>query len=151
MKYVSTKTYREIGPVAYRQWRAESHCRHVHGYALSFHIEFESDKLDVRNWVVDFGSLKSFKNNLEDWFDHTLLVAEDDPERETFELLGKKGLAKITYVERTGCEGLSQFLFNYLEDIWLPENGYKTSEREVFVRRVEVRETGGNMAYVTRE
>ena len=151
MKYVSTKTYKEIGPVAYRQWRAESHCHHIHGYALSFHVEFESDKLDVRNWVVDFGSLKSFKNNLEDWFDHTLLVAEDDPEREAFEELGRKGLAKLTFVERTGCEGLSQFLFDYLEDIWLPENGYKTSEREVFVRRVEVRETGGNMAYVTRE
>lgn len=151
MKYVSTKTYKEIGPVAYRQWRAESHCNHIHGYALSFHIEFESDKLDVRNWVVDFGSLRSFKDKLEDWFDHTLLVAEDDPQRELLEQLGKAGLAKITYVERTGCEGLAKFLFDYLEEIWLPENGYKNTDREVFVRRVEVRETGGNMAYVTRE
>jgi 6-pyruvoyltetrahydropterin/6-carboxytetrahydropterin synthase len=150
MKYVSTKTYKEIGPVAYRQWRAESHCRLVHGYALSFHIEFVSDTLDVRNWVVDFGSLKSFKDKLEEWFDHTLLVAEDDPQREILENLGKQGLAKITIVERTGCEGLASFLFDYLEEYWLPDNGYKTTDRTVNVKRVEVRETGGNMAYVER-
>lgn len=143
-KFVSTKEYKEIGPVAYRQWRADSHCNKIHGYAMSFKIEFESDDLDVRNWCVDYGSLKSFKNNLEDWFDHTLLVAEDDPEIETFKLLGEKKLAKLVFVERTGCEGLAKFLYDYLEDIWLPENGYKPRVR---VRRVEVRETGANMAY----
>lgn len=151
MKYVSTKAYRDFGPVAYRQWRAESHCRHVHGYSLSFYVEFESDKLDVRNWVVDFGSLKSFKHQLEDWFDHTFLVSEDDPELKTFEDLHNRDIIKMVVVERTGCEGLAKFIFDYLEEIWLPDNGYKTSEREVFVRRVEVRETENNMAYVTRE
>jgi len=25
-KYISTKTYRQIAPCAYRQWRADSHC-----------------------------------------------------------------------------------------------------------------------------
>ena len=63
-KYISTKTYTHLGPVAYRQWRAESHCNLVHGYALSFHFEFESDTLDARNWVMDFGGLKPLKNNL---------------------------------------------------------------------------------------
>ena len=80
-KYISTKTYRQIGPVAYRQWRADSHCRLIHGYALSFHFEFECDTLDARNWCMDFGGLKPLKALLEDWFDHTLLVAEDDPQR----------------------------------------------------------------------
>ena len=51
-KYVSTKTYDHIGPVAYRQWRAESHCNLIHGYALSFHFEFECDTLDARNWCM---------------------------------------------------------------------------------------------------
>ncbi len=153
-KFVSTKTYgAERGfAVAYRQWRAESHCRWIHGYSLGFHFEFESDTVDVRNWVVDFGSLKTLKENLEDWFDHTLLVAEDDPNRADFEALGKKGLAKITYVERTGCEGLAKFLYDYLEDIWLENNGYKWADAEkttraVRVRRVEVRETPSNSAY----
>ena len=80
-KYISTKTYTHLGPVAYRQWRADSHCNLIHGYALSFHFEFETNDLDARNWVVDFGGLKPLKGNLEDWFDHTLLVAQDDPDR----------------------------------------------------------------------
>lgn len=150
MKYVSTKTYNDLGPVAYRQWRADSHCNILHGYALSFHFEFESDTLDARNWVLDYGSLRSFKDKLCDWFDHRLLIAEDDPQRADLEQLVKVGLAKPTYVERTGCEGLAAFLMEYLEEIWLPENGYKAPEHTVFVRKVEVRETGGNMAYVSQ-
>ena len=41
-KYRSTKTYKHLGPVAYRQWRADSHCNLIHGYALTFHFEFET-------------------------------------------------------------------------------------------------------------
>ena len=44
MKYVSTKTYKDLGPVAYRQWRADSHCNKIHGYSLSFNFEFISLK-----------------------------------------------------------------------------------------------------------
>ena len=144
-KYISTKYY---GPergyaVAYRQWRADSHCKLLHGYALSFYLEFESEKLDVRNWCVDFGSLKSFKDFLDDHFDHTLLVAEDDPEFETFEMLHNKKLCKMVVVEKTGCEGLSKFLYDYMNEIWLPHNGYN----EVHCRLVRVSETPANSAW----
>lgn len=149
MKYVSTKTYgAERGfAVAYRQWRAESHCRLLHGYALGFHIEFEADDLDARNWVVDFGSLKTFKDKLDEWFDHTCLVALDDPEFATFEAMHKAKLINMVAVERTGCEGIAQFLFEYLDEIWMPENGYGDRCR---VRKVEVRETPSNSAFVER-
>ncbi|MGZ4849788.1 MAG: 6-pyruvoyl trahydropterin synthase family protein [Candidatus Bathyarchaeia archaeon] len=143
MKYISTKTYKHLGPVAYRQWRAESHCNLIHGYALSFHFEFESDTLDARNWVVDFGSLKPLKSLLEDWFDHTLLVAEDDPDKAALALLGKMGLAKITYVEKTGCEGIADFLYEYINTMFLPIYGDKD---RVWCSKVEVRETDSNMA-----
>ena len=81
MPYKSTKTFgHELGlSSAFRQWKAQSHCRFVHGYALAVKFEFEAEELDVRNWVVDFGSLKSLRKMLEDTFDHKLLVAEDDP------------------------------------------------------------------------
>lgn len=142
-KYVSTKTYKQIGPVAYRQWRADSHCNLIHGYALSFHFEFESDTLDARNWVVDFGGLKPLKGMLEDWFDHTLLVAEDDPKKEDLLDLGKKGLAKITLVEKTGCEGIADFLYDYINEQFLPTYGWGN---RVWCSKVEVRETDANMA-----
>ena len=145
MKYISTKYYNQIGPVAYRQWKAESHCNKIHGYALSFYFEFEADTLDARSWVIDFGSLKPLKDSLEDWFDHTLLVAEDDPEIETFKLLGEKKLAKLTYVERTGCEGIADFLYEYINTIFLPSYGKDVSDR-IWCSKVQVRETDANMA-----
>jgi 6-pyruvoyltetrahydropterin/6-carboxytetrahydropterin synthase len=142
-KYFSSKTYNQIAPVAYRQWRADSHCNLIHGYALSFYFEFESDTLDVRNWVMDFGGLKPLKAVLEELFDHTLLVAEDDPKRAELEALGKAGLAKITYVEKTGCEGLADWLYEYMNTIFIPNYGEKD---RVWCSRVEVYETDSNMA-----
>jgi 6-pyruvoyltetrahydropterin/6-carboxytetrahydropterin synthase len=148
--FVSTKTYGdERGfSVAYRQWRAESHCRHIHGYTLRFHIEIEGDELDARNWLADFGSFKSLKDQFEDWFDHTFLVAEDDPEFKRFEEMHKDDLIKMVVVERTGCEGLAKWLFDYIDQIWLPENGYAPRCR---VRNVEVRETCSNSAWYERD
>lgn len=142
--FVSTKTYSdERGfSVCYRQWKADSHCNRLHGYALGFSFEFASENLDVRNWVVDFGSMKTLKDKLDEWFDHTCLVAEDDPELETFKVLHSKGLIRMVVVEKTGCEGLSEFLANYIQEIWLKETGYS----EVTLRKVEVRETRSNSA-----
>jgi len=48
-KFYSTKTYHQAFPVAYRQWKADSGCRHLHGYALSIHLEFGANTLDARN------------------------------------------------------------------------------------------------------
>ena len=148
-KYRSTKTYTsERGyAVAYRQWRAESHCNKIHGYALGFHFEFESDDLDARNWVVDFGSLKSLKAKLDDWFDHTCLVSEDDPQFTWFEQAHKDNMIKMVVVAKTGCEGLAEWLYQYIDEVWMPENGYADRCRIV---KVEVRETPSNSASYNR-
>ena len=145
MKYISTKTYKQIAPVAYRQWKADSHCNKIHGYALSFHFEFEATTLDARNWVMDFGGLRPLKDKLEEWFDHTLLLALDDPNYEDIKKLGELGLAKITEVEKTGCEGIAEFLYEYVNTIFLPSYG---EQNRIWCRRVEVRETDNNMAYI---
>lgn len=144
-KYRSTKTYRQIAPCAYRQWKADSHCNQIHGYAFSFHFEFETDDLDARNWAFDYGGLRPLKDKLEEWFDHTLLVAQDDPMRDELLRLGQLGLAKITEVEKTGCEGLSDFLYEYINTIFLPSCGKGEADR-LWCCKVEVRETDSNMA-----
>lgn len=151
MSYISTKTYSsERGySVAYRQWRADTHCNRLHGYSLSFYFEFEANDLDARNWVVDFGGLRTLKDKLDEWFDHTCLVAEDDPEFSTFEELHRKKLLKMVVVERTGCEGLAKWLYDYLTEIWLVENGY--GDGRVTVRKVEVRETPANSAMYVKD
>ncbi len=145
MKYISTKTYHQIAPVAYRQWRADSHCNLIHGYALSFHFEFECDDLDVRNWAFDFGGLRPLKDFIEEHFDHCLLLAQDDPHYADIKKLGELGIAKITEVEKTGCEGIADFLYEYVNTIFLPSCGKAESER-IWCSKVEVRETDSNMA-----
>ncbi|WP_225145649.1 MULTISPECIES: 6-carboxytetrahydropterin synthase [unclassified Bradyrhizobium] len=93
MTYLSTKTYgHETGLSAtFRQWRALSHCRLLHGYSLSFRFEFEADTLDDKNWVVDFGGLKELKAILEHTFDHKTVVAADNPELEWFQEAARRG------------------------------------------------------------
>ncbi len=48
----------------FRQWKAEdTHCRFLHGYAISFRVWFEGE-LDHRNWVWDFGGMKRSKTQI---------------------------------------------------------------------------------------
>ena len=148
MTYRSTKTYgHTIGlSSAFRQWRAESHCRLIHGYALGIRLEFEAEELDARNWVVDFGSLKSLKGMLEDTFDHSLLVAEDDPMLDELARLGELGLARIVIVPATGCERFAELIFECVE-VWLKDNGYAP---RCNIALVEVSEHGANSAIYTK-
>ena len=149
MPYRSTKTFgHDIGLSAcFRQWRAESHCRFLHGYALAVRIEFEAYELDVRNWVVDFGSLKSLKQMLQDNFDHKLIVAEDDPLRQELECLADFGLAQIIIMPATGCEKFAEYIYECVE-VWLADNGYAPRCR---VASVEVKEHGANSAIYCKQ
>lgn len=146
--FLSTKTYTHTTGLSacFRQWRAESHCRFMHGYALQISCAFIGHGLDVRNWVVDFGSLKGFKGWLEDTFDHKTLVAEDDPELGTFKKLDEQGIIQLRIVEATGCEKFAEMIFRYLET-WLFDNGY-SSDGRVTLHSVEVSEHAGNSAMV---
>lgn len=147
MSFRSSKTYgHDIGlSAAFRQWRADSHCKFIHGYALSVHLEFEATELDTRNWVVDFGSLKSLKGQLENTFDHKLVVAADDPDMDKLVALDDAGLAQVVVLPSVGCEAFAQLIFEVAE-IWLIDNGYSP---RVCMHHVTVREHGANSATYT--
>ena len=84
-KHYSTKHYgHNIGLSAvFRQPNADhSHCHFLHGYSLAFTFTFGCDKLDNKNWAVDFGGLKPLKAWLEDSFDHKLCLDVNDPHLE---------------------------------------------------------------------
>jgi len=150
--YVSTKRYgHDAGfSMCYRQHKADSHCKFLHGYSLAFEFEFESPELDVRNWVCDFGGFRTLKDFLEKYFDHTLLVAADDPQFDDLVKLDNTeaglGIAQVRIVDKTGCEGIAQFLYWYINEVWLLDNGYGGSQ--VHCRRVRVFETPSNSAWV---
>ena len=134
----------------FRQWKAETtHCRFLHGYGVSFRVTFEG-QLDYRNWVWDFGGMKRAKTKIDDmspkeWmdhmFDHTVIVAEDDPELPTFKWMDKKGTIQLRVVPATGAEKFAEFIFKKLNTFVRTE----TKER-VHVKRVEFMEHNKNTA-----
>ena len=94
------------------------HCRFVHGYDRSVHLVFECSELDDKMWVMDFGGLKPIKAWLEDLFDHTLLINEDDPELEFFQEMEKRDLCRLRVMPNVGMEGSAKYVFEYI-DQWV--------------------------------
>ena len=76
---------------------------------------------------------------------HSRLGAQEDPNRKDLRGLGELGIAKITEVEKTGCEGLATWLYEYINTIFLPDYG-KDEAARIWCCKVEVRETDSNMA-----
>lgn len=145
--FSSTKTFgHEVGlSCCFRQWRAESHCQLLHGYAIAVRLQFEASELDKHKWVVDFGGLKHIKEWLQENFDHTLLVARDDPKISQLLELQVASLARVVVLHDVGCESFARHIYDHV-DAWLKISGYKP---RVQLSSVEVREHGANSAIYT--
>ena len=117
-EYNSTKLFKGYS-TAFRQWRAKhSHCQYLHGYAMEFKVTFAGD-LDQLNWVCDFGSFKrnGIKEHLSYMFDHTTVVAKDDPHLENFKKLSQQNLIQLRIIDDVGCEKFATYVFNYINEI----------------------------------
>jgi 6-pyruvoyltetrahydropterin/6-carboxytetrahydropterin synthase len=127
---------------AFRQWRADSHCNLIHGYAFCFKIWFEGE-LDDNGWVIDFGCFK--RNGVKEWlknmFDHTTCVADDDPELELFREMDKRGVIDLRVLPGVGCEKFAELIAVYLQDIV-----DKETNGRVKVHKCQVWEHNDNMA-----
>ena len=149
-KFQSSKVFDGFSTV-FRQWKATTtHCRFVHGYGISFKVYFEGD-LDERNWVWDFGGMKRAKTQIDGmspkaWmdymFDHTLIVAEDDPEVEAFKQMDAAGVAQVRVIPATGAEKFAEYIYTKLNDFVKTE-----TDGRVKVTKVKFAEHGKNAAY----
>jgi|TARA_B100000035_G_scaffold53921_1_gene42325 6-pyruvoyltetrahydropterin/6-carboxytetrahydropterin synthase len=149
-KFQSSKVFDGFSTV-FRQWRAkDTHCRFVHGYGVSFKVYFEGE-LDHRNWVWDFGGMKRAKTQIDGmspkaWmdymFDHTLIVAEDDPEVEAFKQMDAAGVAQVRVIPATGAEKFAEYIYTKLNDFVKTE-----TDGRVRVTKVKFAEHGKNAAY----
>ena len=149
MIYKSTKHYgHNIGLSAvFRQPNADhSHCRFLHGYSLAFTFTFACDKLDNRNWAVDFGGLRPLKAWLEDMFDHKVCLDKDDPHLDKFKELEAMDLAEVRIFDGVGAEKFAEHAFNFADKL-IRE---KTNDR-CYVTRVVCAEHGANSAIVEKE
>ncbi|MDA7742282.1 6-carboxytetrahydropterin synthase [Francisellaceae bacterium] len=106
--------------ICFRQWQAtHSHCHFLHGYAISFKLHFQTEDLDTYNWVWDFGWLKNPDYKIDgmtakDWFsymfDHTTIIAEDDPHFDKFKSLEAEGILQLRVVPQQSCEKMAEFV-----------------------------------------
>jgi len=146
-QFLSSKKYgHERGlSAAFRQWRADSHCRFMHGYSLEFEFVFGTHELDENNWVVDFGSLKELEGWLRLNFDHKTLVAFDDPNFSIFEEMHESEVIDIVTVEATGCEMFAKMAMEYSTELI-----QKIFGDRCWVDSVTVREHGANSATCKR-
>lgn len=149
MKFQSTKLFDGYS-ACFRQWKAEgTHCKFLHGYAVSFRVWFEGE-LDHRNWVWDFGGMKRAKNTIQgmmpkDYFayllDHTTIVAENDPYMDTFKQMDKDGVIQLRILQDVGCEKFAEHLYNTINDFLKVE-----TDGRVKATKVEVYEHERNSA-----
>lgn len=145
----STKKFDGFSTV-FRQWKADTtHCQYLHGYDVEFRITFEGE-LDHRNWVWDFGGMKRANNTIDgmmpkEWmdymFDHTFVVAEDDPFKESFLKMDEAGVAQVRVVPAVGAERFAQFVFEKVNEFVQLE-----TEGRVKVVQVEFMENHKNSA-----
>ena len=148
-KFQSTKVFDGFSCV-FRQWKAEgTHCRFLHGYGVSFKVWFEGE-LDEKNWVWDFGGMKRANGTIDGmnpkaWmdymFDHTTLIAEDDPYLEGWKAMDHHGLIQLRVIPHVGAERFAEFVFNKINDFVKAE-----TDNRVKVTKVEFMEHNKNSA-----
>ena len=148
-KFQSTKLFDGFSCV-FRQWKAKNtHCRFMHGYGVSFRVWFEGS-LDDRNWVWDFGGMKRAQTKIDGmspkaWmdymFDHTILVAKDDPMINLINDLEHNQIAQVRVVEATGAEKFAELIFGKLNKFVQIE-----TDGRVRIAKVEFMEHGKNTA-----
>lgn len=165
-KFYSTKTYGTDRGLSccFRQWRAShSHCSTLHGYSIGIRLTFECDTLDDKNWCMDFGGLKEFKAWADHMFDHTLLIAEDDPHLAFFQNMNQMvtigthnnlegaphergALCDLRIVPGIGCEMFAKMCYDKMADLIASGAMRYPLNPTVRVKSVEVFEHAGNSA-----
>jgi 6-pyruvoyltetrahydropterin/6-carboxytetrahydropterin synthase len=148
-KFQSTKIFDGFSTV-FRQWRADgTHCQFLHGYGISFKITFEGE-LDEKNWVWDFGGMKRAKGTIDGmnpkaWmdymFDHTYIIAEDDPFLPLAKEMDKGGIVQLRIISATGAEQFAKYIYDKVNKFVLEE-----TNNRVRVTQVEFKEHNKNSA-----
>lgn len=134
-------------PCCHRSWANQGNCAFLHGYERRFDIEFCCSSLEPKTgFVVDFGALKVIRDALRQQFDHTTLIAEEDPELPLFKQLASRGVIVLRVMANTGMEGAARWVFDTANRLVSEATGGR-----VWVTRVEARESRKNAVTLTAE
>lgn len=115
---------------------------------------------------MDFGGLKEFKEWADHMFDHTLVIAEDDPQLPFFKQMANLGnpftsgtgkveevkphergaICDLRVVKGVGCEMFAKMAYDKMAELLASGNMRYPINRTVRVKSVEVFEHGANSA-----
>ena len=142
--YRSTKLFSGFS-CCFRQWKAkDSHCRFLHGYSVQFRIVFEGD-LDDKGWVCDFGGFQKngVKELLKHYFDHTTIIATDDPDLDLFKKMQEEQIIQLRIMEQVSTEGFAQFVWKEVNALLQKDPAH---QNRVYIISVECIENQTNSA-----
>lgn len=134
-------TVKRFGPYgcAHRNHFVDTHCRYVHGYGITVTITFQCEFVTQPGFVEDFGDMGEIKKQLARWFDHTLLISEQDPLLPAFQALQHEGGCRVVVMEDSvSMEARAEMVIQ-----WLHDAGWTTAVS------VEVREHENNAGVYT--
>ena len=141
--FKSKKTYTSSKGLSccFRQFKAESHCKYLHGYSLGIAVEFKATELDDKNWVVDFGGLKNLEKEFKQYFDHKTLVDKNDPHIAWFKMGENLGILKLIILEEgVGCEMFAYKIYKITKE-WLEKSKF---QGRCDITKIEVKEHDSN-------
>jgi 6-pyruvoyl-tetrahydropterin synthase len=132
-------------PCCRRSWAGPGKSYFLHGYERTFEVEFACAETEPdTGFVVDYSCLRTLRAALEHQFDHTTLIAADDPQRDLFELLGERGVIDLRIMPDTGMESSAVWVFEAAERIVA-----EATEGRVWVSQITARESRNNAVTLT--
>jgi 6-pyruvoyltetrahydropterin/6-carboxytetrahydropterin synthase len=135
--FIAQKVFSDF-PCVHRVWNGSDRLRVLHGYCRSIVLVFGAADLDpLTGVVVDFSSFAEIKRVLTNQFDHTTIVAADDPELGLFQDMAARGIVDLRIMAQSGIEGAAAWILSTVGPMVSSESNGRVELVEVEVRENE--------------
>lgn len=132
-------------PCCHRSWANPGKRFFLHGCERRFEVEFACAEIEPESGlVVDGDAVGEIRAALRYQFDHTTLIAANDPQRDLFELLAERGVIDLRIMDNTGLEGSAAWVFETADRIAALATGGR-----VWVSRIGAGESRNNVVTLT--
>ena len=140
-KIFCVKRWNDV-PFAHRQHLHDGHCALIHGHNWDIEVTFSSEKCDENGFVIDFGKLKPFKDEISS-FDHALVLREDDPLGDHLPEI----CCNLISLPDASSEGLARYFYQSFSRLLAVHPSFsEPRDRGVSISSVKVHEDSKNSA-----
>jgi len=115
MSALAEKTFDDL-TCAFRHWRGDHRLASVHGYALAITLRVRTTRNEAGTaGLVDFSKFGPIKQLLQNQFDHTLIVANDDPEAATFVEFAERTGTRVRLMPSVALDGIAAWVIEHCD------------------------------------